>query len=580
MDARTAAHTLAQIAAYLELRGENRFKTGAYERAARAVQGLGADDLAPLLKSGALAATAGIGPATLSVIEDLIRTGESSYLERLRAEMPEGLLELLRLPGLGIAKIRKIHEALGVTSVAELEAAARDGRIAKLPRFSAKTAQGILAAIERARAAGTRRRYADARVEAESLLSWVSSHPEVARAELAGSLRRHLEIVADVDVVAACRASAAPADVARDFASGPGVTQADGVGTASVRVAFVDGTVLHVHCTTASEYAPALWRATGPDTHVDAMRERLAARGIRVEGDTMLDPHGRRVAVADEEAIYRLAAMAWIPPELRDDLDALDVAEGDALPRLLTGSDIRGVLHSHTTWSDGKASVRQMADAARERGWSYIGISDHSQAAFYAGGLSPDQVLEQHAEIDAVNATLASSGFVVLKGIEADILPDGQLDYDPALLARFDYVIGSVHSRFKMNEREMTDRVLAALDSPWLTILGHPTGRLLLSREPYAIDVDAVLERAAANGVAVEINADPHRLDLDWRYVRGALARGVTIEIGPDAHSPRGLDYTAYGVGMARKGWVTADDVLNARSVEEVSSFARKRRER
>lgn len=577
MDARTAAHTLATIASYLELRGENRFKTRAYERAARAVQSLGADDLGPLLKSGALAATPGIGPATLAVIEDLVQTGESSYLERLRVEMPEGLLELLRIPGLGIAKILKVHDALGVSSVAELEAAARDGRIASLPRFSAKTAAGILAAIDRARAAGSRRRYADARVEAESLRAFVASHPDVVRAELAGALRRHLEIVGDVDLVAACRPGAAPEEVARSFASGPGVAQAEADGS-SPRIHFVDGTILHVHCVSEPDFAVALWRATGPAGHVDTLRDRLAERGIALDGDRVHDADGRALALSDEAGIYRLAGMAPIPPELRDDPDAVDLAEGDALPALLTLGDLRGVLHCHTTWSDGKASVREMADAARERGWSYIGISDHSQAAFYAGGLSPDQVLEQHAEIDVVNADLAHTGFRVLKGIEADILPDGQLDYDAALLARFDYVIGSVHSRFRMAEREMTERVLTALDSPWLTILGHPTGRLLLSREPYAIDVEAVLARAAENGVAVEINADPHRLDLDWRYVRGALARGVTIEIGPDAHSTRGLDYTAFGVGMARKGWVTADDVLNARSADDVLAFARNRR--
>ena len=245
---------------------------------------------------------------------------------------------------------------------------------------------------------------------------------------------------------------------------------------------------------------------------------------------------------------------------------------------LLTAADIRGVLHCHSDYSDGRGTIREMALAAQARGWDYIGISDHSQAAFYAGGLTPDRVLEQHAEIDAVNAALAESGFRVLKGIEADILADGSIDYGDELLATFDYVIGSVHSRFRMSEREMTDRVLAALDSPWLTILGHPTGRLLLSRDPYAIDLEAVLDRAAARGVAVEINADPHRLDLDWRHVRGALSRGITMEIGPDAHSERRLDYMPIGVGMARKGWCTAGDVLNARSVEEVLRFARKSR--
>lgn len=578
MDSRTAAHVFAQIAAFLELRGENRFKTRAYEQAARAVQRLGSDDLGPLLASGELAATPGIGPATLAVLRDLVSTGESAYLERLRTEMPAGLLDLLRVPGLGIAKIHKIHDALGITTVDELEAAARDGRIAGLPRFSTKTAAGILAAIEKGRAAGTRRRLEQALMESEHLLELVRAHPQVEHAAIAGSVRRHLEVVSDIDVAATCRAGADPVVVARSFAGAPGVHDADGIGTASPRVTFVDGTVLHVHCAPSAQGATALWRATGPAAHVGAVTERLGSAGLALEGDEVRDGTGRTVPVPDEAALYRLASMAYIAPELRDDADALDAAEGDALPPLLVVDDIRGVLHCHSTYSDGKASIRAMAAAARARGWEYLGVSDHSQAAFYAGGLSPDRVLEQHAEIDVINAEMAGTGFRVLKGIEADILADGRLDYDDGLLAQFDYVIGSVHSRFKMNEREMTDRVLAALDSPWLTILGHPTGRLLLSRDPYALDIEAVLDRAAANGVAVEVNADPHRLDLDWRHVRGALTRGITIEIGPDAHSERGLDYVRYGVGMARKGWATAADVLNARGAGEVLGFARRGR--
>ena len=578
MDSRTAAHALGRIAAFLELRGENRFKVGAYERAARAVQRLGADDLAPLLRNGTLAATGGIGPATLAVLEDLIATGTSSYLERLRSEMPEGLLELARIPGLGIPRITKIHQALGVTTVDALEAAARDGRIAALPRFSARTAAGILHAIAKARAAGTRRRLAQALDEAVHLRELVLAHPSVSRAETSGSVRRHLEVVANVDVVACIEDDADPGEVAGRIGEGPGVESARATGDRRSLVHFVDGTVLHVHVATSAQYAATLLASTGPSAHVAAIEARLAERGVAIVDGVVTGADGRALAVTGETAIYRLAGMAFVEPELRDDPHAIDIAEGDALPRLITAGDIRGVLHCHSTYSDGKASIRRMADAARARGWEYLGISDHSQAAFYAGGLSPDRVLEQHAEIDAINAELASTGFRVLKGIEADILADGQLDYDDALLARFDYVIGSVHSRFRMSEREMTDRILTAIDSPFLTVLGHPTGRLLLSREPYALDVPAVVQRAAERGVAVEINADPHRLDLDWRYVRDALTRGVTLEIGPDAHSERGLDYMAYGVGMARKGWTTAADVLNARPVEDVLAFARKRR--
>jgi DNA polymerase (family X) len=302
----------------------------------------------------------------------------------------------------------------------------------------------------------------------------------------------------------------------------------------------------------------------------------LAERGFALDGDRLVDERHASVPVSDEASLYSRAGLAFVPPELREGRGELDVAARGEVPTLLEPADIRGVLHCHSTWSDGKASISEMADAARERGWSYIGITDHSQAAFYAGGLSRERVLAQHEEIDALNAS--RSDVRVLKGVEADILADGALDYDQDLLGRFDYVIGSVHSRFSMDRATMTARVLRALDDPHLTILGHPTGRLLLSREPFAIDLEAVLEKAGAVGVAVELNADPHRLDLDWRHIPQALRYGATIEIGPDAHSPKGLDHMATGIGIARKGGLAARDVLNARSADDVLAFARRRR--
>lgn len=578
MDSSTAAHALAQIAAFLELRGENRFKAAAYEKAARAVRALHADDLGALLDAGTLKALPGIGPATLGVIEDLVRTGESSYLERLRAELPEGLLAMMRIPGVTVALVHRVHEELGVSTVEALEAAARDGRLAALPRLGARTAEKVLAGIEKARALGTRQRLLEAQGDAARLVAFVAGHPDVVRAVVAGSVRRHVEIVGDIDVVAGCRAGADPAAVARDFAAAAGVERATGVGTPTVAIRYVNGDGMHLHCVADGDFPVALWRATGSPAHVAALAAQLASRGLRADGDVLRVADGRPVPVRDEPALYALAGIPWVDPALRESGEEVDLAAGGALPPLLADEDLRGVLHCHSTWSDGKATIREMALAARDRGWAYVGISDHSQAAFYAGGMKPDQVLEQHAEIEALNVELAPAGIRILKGIEADILADGQLDYGPELLARFDYVIGSVHSRFRMSEREMTDRVLNALDSPYLTILGHPTGRLLLSRDPYAIDVEAVLARAARNGVAVEVNADPHRLDLDWRLVRRALELGVTLEIGPDAHSVRGLDYTRLGVGMVRKGWGTKDDVLNARPVEAVLAFARRRR--
>jgi DNA polymerase (family 10) len=281
-------------------------------------------------------------------------------------------------------------------------------------------------------------------------------------------------------------------------------------------------------------------------------------------------------AARDEQEIYSAAGLQYLAPELREGRTEVEQASRGSMPRLIDASDIRGVLHCHSTWSDGVATIAEMAEAARERGWSYLGITDHSQAAFFANGVARERMLEQHDEIDALNATLGA--FRVLKGVEADILADGRLDYDEELLARFDFVIGSIHSRFKMDREQMTQRVLRAMDDPHMTILAHPTGRLLLSREPYALDLDAVFEKAAAVGVAIELNADPKRLDIDWRYLDRARELGVTIEVGPDAHSRAGLQWTDLGVMMARKGWIEPRHVLNTRDADDVVAFARRRR--
>jgi DNA polymerase (family 10) len=576
MDPRTAAHVLRHIAAHLELAGESTFKVRAYEQAAAALVALDTDDLSPLYRSGELAKTQGIGPATLSVVRDLIETGESRYLEQLRATTPSGLLDLLRVPGLGTAKIHQLHDALGIDSIESLEDAARDGRLAKLPRYGPKTAAKILRGIEFVRARGTQRLYPAAAAEGARLLAMVRAHPAVLEAQLAGSLRRRAETVRDVDLVAACRER--PAEVAASFANAPGVRHARGVGRASVTINYVDGTCLDLFCVEPIDFAVALWRATGSVEHVQQVAALLGERGFALEDDHLVDERDALVPVTDEATLYAHAGLAFVPPELREGRGEIEIAARGIIPALVEPSDLRGVLHCHSTWSDGKATIAEMADAAGERGWSYIGITDHSQSAFYANGLSRDRMLAQHDEIDTLNAT--RTGVRILKGVECDILADGSLDYDDALLDRFDYVVASVHSRFSMDRATMTARVLRALDDPRLTILGHPTGRLLLAREPYPIDIDAVIDKAGEVGAAIELNADPHRLDLDWRHIPRARERGVPIEIGPDAHSARGLDHVNTGVGIARKGGLAASDVLNTRSADDVLAFARARHAR
>ncbi|MBA3657818.1 MAG: PHP domain-containing protein, partial [Gemmatimonadaceae bacterium] len=411
-------------------------------------------------------------------------------------------------------------------------------------------------------------------ISASQLVEAVRRHPDVTRAEVAGDIRRRLEVISSVEIAAQCNGD--PCEVAQSLGAIAGVRSADATPDGVATLSFVDGERLVVHCATTENFAIALFRATGNHAHVNEVIAEAEARGLTVEGYRLLDKNGKRIPTPDEEAFYKAAGLQFIAPELREARSEIAAARTQSLPALIEYGDLRGVLHCHTDYSDGTATIEQMANAARDRGWEYIGITDHSQAAHYAGGLKPDDVLRQHDEIDTLNARLR--GFRILKGIEADILRDGRIDYDEKLLDRFDFVIGSIHARFKQTGAQITERVLRALDDPHLTILAHPTGRLLLSRPPYDLDVEAVLSKALETGVAIEVNADPHRLDLDWRYLHDAKLRGVKIEIGPDAHSPPGLDATEFGVAMARKGWLEAGDVLNTGSAESIVEFARKNR--
>jgi DNA polymerase (family 10) len=483
----------------------------------------------------------------------------------------------MRVPGLSVLKIQLIHDALGVETIEDLERVAQNGQLAGLPKFGKKTAEKILRGIEISRRNAHLERFPRAALEAHLLLANVEKHPDVEHADVAGSIRRHNEIVADIDIVAECASD--PERVAESFARAPGVSDAKvGEEPGSVRIRFVDGQQLDMYCVCTADYPVALWRATGSGAHVEEMTVLAEARGFHIKGNWLVKKSGTRVPIASEEALFAALDLVPIPPEMREGMGEIEAAARRELPELVTFDDLRGVLHCHSNYSDGAATIEEMATAAKERGWSYIGITDHSESAFYAGGLKRDKLERQHEEIDRLNA--AMSGFRILKGIEADILADGRLDYDAETLDRFDYVVGSIHSRFSMDGDAMTTRVLAAMDDPHLTILAHPTGRLLLSREPYAINVEAVLEKAADVGVAVELNADPHRLDLDWRYCRQAKELGVTIEIGPDAHSTAGLDNVHFGIGMARKAWLEAGEILNTGSAEEVLAFARSRRGR
>jgi DNA polymerase (family X) len=572
MDKKAVADVLEQIAAFLELRGENPFRIRAFRTAARAIGGY-TGDLRQGLEDGALAAAKGVGPATLQIATELINTGRAGMLEELREQIPPGLVEMLAISGLGVAKIRQIHEVLGIESLPELESAATDGRLAKLPRFGRKTSENILKSIAFLRQANTFRLSHHAAEEAEGLRLALARLPGVTTAIVAGDVRRRSEVVRDLVLVLV--AEVPPAELFKRLSQLPGVHEFAGQDERRLTLRFAGGASAQIVVTTPVNVGAVLVQATGSEQHLAELAGHASGRGFSLAGAALW--HGSEfVPTPDEEHLYRALGLPFLAPELREGQGEVAAAARGELPRLLELGDLRGFLHCHTNYSDGSNTVEQLALACHAAGYQYIGITDHSQAAAYAGGLTSDDLLRQADEIDAVNSRL--EGIRVLKGVEADILADGRVDFEEQVLARLDFVIASIHSRFNMSPPEMTARILAAMDNRYLTIIGHPTGRLLLSRDPYDVDLDAIVEKAAARGVALEINADPHRLDLDWRVLRRARAAGAMISIGADAHNISGIGYVEFGVGMARKGWLGPDDILNARPVEEFIAYARRGR--
>jgi DNA polymerase (family 10) len=572
MDRKAVASVLEQIAAFLELKGENPFRIRAFRTAARAV-GSFSGDLREGLEDGSLAATKGIGPATLQIVSEIVATGRASMLEELREQIPPGLVEMLAISGLGIAKIRQIHDVLDIDSVPELEAAALDGRLARLPRFGPKTSENILKGIAFLRQASAFRLSHHAADEAEGLRAALERLPGVLQAVVAGDVRRRAEVVRDLVIVIVSESP--PDELFRRLGQLPGVHEFAGQDDRRMTLRFAGGASAQLIVTPPVNAGAVLVQATGSEAHLHELAAQAAGRGLTLTG-AALWRGSTFVPTPDEPAFYAALGLEFIPPELREGGGEAAAAAAHALPRLLERGDLRGFLHCHTRYSDGSSTVEELALACRSAGYEYVGITDHSQAAAYAGGLKADDLRRQWDEIDELNTRL--DGIRVLKSVEADILQDGRVDFDTSILAGLDFVIASVHSRFNMGEREMTARMLAAMENPYLTIIGHPTGRLLLSRDPYGLDLDAVIEKAAATGVALEINADPHRLDLDWRVLRRARDRGVAISIGADAHSAAGIANVEYGVAVARKGWLGPGDVLNTLPVDAFLARAAGRR--
>lgn len=565
------ARVLEDIAALLEIQGENVFKIRAYQNAARAVEML--DDLEERVRTGRLSEVKGIGQAIEAKITTLVTTGRLPYYEELKKAVPPGVVELMRIPGLGPKKARLLHAQLGINTIGELEYACRENRLIALPGFGAKTQARILEGITFLKQFQGQFRLTDVLPTAVALVAQLQDHPAVTQASLAGSIRRYKEVVHDIDLVAE---AADPAAVAAWFAARPEVAAVTGQGETKVAVTLHSGVNVDLRIVREGEFPYALHHFTGSKEHNTALRHWARQGGIKINEYGLFRPEGERIICRQEKDIYQALGLAYIPPELREDMGEIDAAARGDLPVLVELADVRGVFHCHTTASDGSASLAEMAAAARQAGYQYLGVSDHSQTAAYAHGLKPAAVQDQWREIEKLNA--AWPDFTILKGIESDILPDGSLDYPDDMLAQFDFVIASVHSHFRLDRQAMTARLVRAMSNRYVTMLGHPTGRILLARDGYAVDMDEVIRAAAATGTFIEINANPYRLDLDWRLCRSARGAGVLLSINPDAHSPAELSYVAYGVAVARKGWLTAADIINTRNIAEVRRLLRRKR--
>lgn len=573
LNAHEIAAKLEEMAEIMEITGENPFKIRAYANAARVVEGL--TNLDHLISEGTLIEVPGIGKNLAEHIAALAKKGHFPEYIAVRKSVPAGVLDMMRIPGLGPKKVKIIWKGPGITTINELKLACERGGIAKLKGFGEKTAQKILQGISFIAKHQDQHLYSDAMAVAQPLLNNLLNHPKVKQASLAGSIRRCKEIVKDIDVVVA---SSDPKKVMADFVKMPGVESVIAHGDTKSSVMVKPGIQVDCRVVTDKEYPYALHHFTGSKEHNVALRTRAKAAGYKIsEYGLFKEGKGgeKLIPCKDETEFFEKLGLQYIPPEMRENMGEIEAAEHGKLPKLIELKDLSGFFHCHTTMSDGKATLDEMVQGARDRGYHYIGISDHSQSAVYASGLTPVDLQKQWAAIDALNKKL--KGFTIFKGTESDIHADGTLDYPDAVLKGFDFVVISIHGNFNQDQKTATDRVCKAIAHPATRILGHPTGRLLLAREGVPLDFERVIDCAVAHDVAIEINANPHRLDMDWRHSFYAHKKGLKIVISPDAHSVAGIDDLKYGVNVARKGWWTQADVINTWPLEKVEKWLRRK---
>jgi DNA polymerase (family X) len=579
------AGVLEKIATLLELKDENPFKIRAYTNAARAIETFGGN-VPNFQDEKAVAKVPGIGKSIALKIKELASTGSLKYFEELSAEFPVGIMELFSLPGLGAKKIKALYDRLGINSIEQLQKACEDGRVAELPGFGQTTQQKLCESIAKRAAHAGSFQFGQVAAEAERLRSDLTAHDAALQVDIAGSYRRRKEIVHDLDFLVATKK---PEAIMAFFVSHPLVESIIAQGPTKSSVRLRSGVQCDLRVVSIAEYPFALAYFTGNKEHNIELRSRALQRGWTLNEYRLtavpVDSKAKKKKpveeipkINDEAGLYRAVDLDFIPPELRENWGEFEAAEKHSLPKLVEKENLRGTFHCHTTASDGHNSIEEMAEAAQGLGLEYLGIADHSRSSIQAHGIDEPKLRFQIATIRELNKKL--HGFRVFAGIECDILRDGSLDFPDDVLAQLDYVIVSVHSVFNLSETEMRQRVIRAIENPFVTMLAHPTGRLLLKREPYQIDIPAILDAAARTGTWIELNAAPKRLDLDWRWWRLAKQKGVKCVINPDAHRTERLQDLWFGIGIARKGWLAKDDVMNCLPLGKIEVALRAKRER
>jgi DNA polymerase (family 10) len=562
------AEFFKRIGDMLDILGENRFKVLAYRRASENILNLG-QDIHTYWQAGTLQEIPGVGQAIADKIDELLTTGRLEFYERLQDQVPTGVVSLLEIPDVGPKTAKLLWEEMGLQSVGEVEAAARNGELRGLPGLGAKSEAKILAGIEALYQRSDRIPLGIAWPVALDLLQGLrAASPEVLDATVAGSLRRMRSTIGDIDLLAS---SKAPESVMRAFVGLPMVAEEVLSGQTKTTVRLHNGLQVDLRVLEPDHWGAALQYFTGSQSHNVRVREIAQKQNLSLSEYGFKREDGTLIPCPEEADVYKTLAMSWIPPELREDRGEIQAAIADELPQLVSWDDILGDLHAHTDWSDGVGTIEEMAEAAREHGYRYLLISDHTQSLGVASGLTPEQLHAQRAEIDALNNRWQD--FTLLQGCELEIKADGTLDFPDEVLAELDFVVASVHTSLRQERAQITERVMNALRNPYVDVIGHPSGRILGQRQESAVDLDAVIEAAVATGTALEVNSIPNRLDLDDVHVRQALRRGARLAINSDAHHPGGLDSLRYGLATARRGWATSSDILNTMTLDELRAW-------